>query len=137
MDAIDSIAEWVSSPKPSLADGNPNPNTPDAFPPRWGTAHKAALRAEVNNVLVHIHLRQGLKTLTDVITEFRREAVRQEFPSTAALMDLIASLPLSSCSAERVFSKMRMVGNRLRKVLHEPELARLLFVGVETPWDEG
>jgi hypothetical protein len=64
-------------------------------------------------------------------------AVRVEVPSMAALMDLIAAMPLTSCSAERIFSKMRLVGSRLRKLLKEPELNRLLFVGVETPWDEG
>jgi hypothetical protein len=137
LDAIDGIAEWLSTPKLSLAWGNPNANTPAAFPPRWGAAHVAALSAEINNVLLHIHARKTLKTLTDVLAEFRRDAVRVEFPSMAALMDLIAAMPLTSCSAERIFSKMRLVGSRLRKLLKEPELNRLLFVGVETPWDEG
>ena len=58
------------------------------------------------------------------------------FPATARLLALVAILPLSSASAERLFSKMRLVGTRLRG-LDEANLAQILFLGVEAPWDDG
>ena len=88
------------------------------------------------NVLKYIH-QQRLENLSAVLDKFSPGSDASiTFPATARLLALVAILPLSSASAERLFSKMRLVGTRLRG-LDEANLAQILFLGVEAPWDDG
>lgn len=134
-EALAKVAEWYMQAMEGIPEKCPDRDTPRVFSPVWGETHKTALLSECHDAVLHIH-RAGLKDLEDVLAEFRSEHLTVKFPATSKYLAVISILPLSSASCERLFSKMRLISNRLRTLMPE-NMAQLLFLGVEGAWDEG
>ena len=49
----------------------------------------------------------------------------------------IALTPLTSCSAERAFSKLKLIKSRLRSTMNQERLQSLMLVSVESDIMEG
>ena len=47
------------------------------------------------------------------------------------------TLPLMSCSAERAFSKLKIIKSRLRSTMHQERLQSLMFMSIESDIMEG
>ena len=47
------------------------------------------------------------------------------------------TLPLMSCSAERAFSKLKIIKSRLRSTMNQERLQSLMFMSIESDIMEG
>ncbi|XP_063592549.1 zinc finger MYM-type protein 1-like [Penaeus indicus] len=54
------------------------------------------------------------------------------FGEVKKLMEIALSLPLTSCSAERAFSKLKIIKNRLRSTMGQERLQSLMLMSVES-----
>ena len=64
---------------------------------------------------------------------FGCEAYRSIFPEYFKLLEIILSLPVSTATVERSFSKMRLIKTRLRSRLTDDNLKRLMRISIEGP----
>ena len=52
-------------------------------------------------------------------------------------MEIALTLPLTSCSAERAFSKLKLIKSRLRSTMNQERLQSLMLMSVESDIMEG
>ena len=63
------------------------------------------------------------------------DCVSSLYPNCIYLFKLLMIFPLSAACVERLFSKLKLVKNRLRNQLSQTTLERLLMIGTESPKD--
>ena len=52
-------------------------------------------------------------------------------------MKIVLTLPLTSCSAERAVSKLKIIKSRLRSTMNQERLQSLMFMSIESDIMEG
>ena len=57
--------------------------------------------------------------------------------NTIQLMKIALTLPLTSCSAERAFSKLKIIKFRLRSTMSQEQLQSFMFLSIESDIMEG
>lgn len=134
--ALRALCRHFATAKPPLHNlefgGHPKP-TPS--PPLWDASWQQGILSEYESA-VGIVLAEGCKTFGDVVSVLASGRHAVTHPWTARVMQLAAVLPLTSSSVERLFSKLRLVSTRLRK-LDDDSTNNVLFLGVEGAWEEG
>ena len=133
---LEKVADWFMSAKQGIPEVCPDFEHHDTFRPKWDDRHKTALLTECSNVCKYIH-QQGLQNLEQVLEHFRLGTdAATMYPACAQVLAMTSIMPISTASAERLFSKMRLVDTRLRQ-LSDEKMCQLVFLGVEAPWDDG
>ena len=59
------------------------------------------------------------------------------YDTTMKLMEIALTLPLTSCSAERAFSKLKLIKSRLRSTMSQERLQSLMLMSVESDIMDG
>ena len=59
------------------------------------------------------------------------------YGNTIQLMKIALTLPLTSCCAERAFSKLKIIKSRLRSTMNQERLQSLMFMSIESDIMEG
>ena len=74
-------------------------------------------------------------TFIDLFTVLNEEP--ECYGTTIKLMKIALTLPLTSCSAERAFSKLKLIKSRLRSTMNQERLESLMLMSVEPDIMEG
>lgn len=61
------------------------------------------------------------------------DAYTNIFPEIFKLLNIILALPIGTATVERSFSQMKLVKTRLRNMISDENLPRLLRIGIEGP----
>ncbi|CAB4033500.1 zinc finger MYM-type 1-like [Paramuricea clavata] len=69
-------------------------------------------------------------TFVDLFTVLNEEP--ECYGTTIKLMEIALTLPLTSCSAERAFSKLKLIKSRLRSTMNQERLQSLMLMSVES-----
>ncbi len=70
------------------------------------------------------HVQEMLKCLKD-------NQIESVFPSVSELLNIYATLPVSTSTVERSFSKLKLVKSSLRSLCNEERLSDLLLLSIE------
>ena len=62
----------------------------------------------------------------------RPSGVPSAFPNLSKIIKIALTLPLTSASAERSFSKLKIIKNRLRSTMRQDRLESLMLMSVES-----
>ena len=74
-------------------------------------------------------------TFVDLFTVLNEEP--ECYGNPIQLMKIALTLPLASCSAERAFSKLKIIKSRLRSTMNQERLQSLMFMSIESDRMEG
>ena len=72
---------------------------------------------------------KGLKTIVDVYVELL--PMKQAFPTTMSLVIAAITIPVSSTTCERTFSKMKLIKTTIRSTMSDIRLSDLCVLAVE------
>lgn len=75
-----------------------------------------------------------LRCIQDLAIQLNQnEDTRSDFPNLLIILDWVLAIPLSNAEAERDFSKLKIVKNRLRNRLEARNLNNLLTISINGP----
>ncbi|KAJ9437991.1 putative zinc finger MYM-type protein 1-like [Diplonema papillatum] len=106
-------------------------------PPYFSSEVKAGLEEELCHVLPAIKetvhsVDLAVCSFSEIIRAFLREtANRLAYPHTARLLTIPLAIPLTTAGAERLFSKLRLVKDRLSSRLNDTSLQGYMTVSTE------
>lgn len=91
------------------------------------SAEKKFLK-EIENKMERFHLK-------DVIDYFKiKPALRESLPQLSKFVEVLMTIPATSCSNERAFSLLRRLKNYLRSVMLEDRLNNLAILSIYKEW---
>ena len=105
--------------------------------PYFSTQDRHALESELEGALAAIkketeELCKGKTSFAKIIQTFLQEQInRIKFPHTTRVLLLCLAVPLSTSSVERLFSKLKIIKNRLSNRMTEQTLSDEFLVSVE------
>lgn len=74
---------------------------------------------------------KNIFSMLDLFKLFCNCKLQTVFPSLYTLLHISATLPVSSCSTERSFSKLKLVKTKLRTTMQEERLENLMLISCE------
>lgn len=72
-----------------------------------------------------------MASLVDFLKLFCLANLKSTFPNLYVIIKICVTLPVSSCSAERTFSKLKLIKTRLRTTMSEDRLGNLMKISCE------
>lgn len=75
---------------------------------------------------------QNSSSLMCIFQDFCKVGLKSIFPSLFMIIKIGVTLPVSSCSPERSFSKLKLIKTRLRSTMREDQLEYLMRISCET-----
>lgn len=76
-------------------------------------------------------VREGAASLQDLLLVIKKAELEEALPETMALLELAATMPLTSVHCERVFSRMKRVVTASRSRMKQNRKEQLVFLQVE------
>jgi len=90
---------------------------------------------DVDNTTQSSFSQENSGSLGDLFSIFYLENLQSTFPTHYVLLHLAITLPVSSCSVERSFSKLKLVKTKLRTTITEERLENLMRISCEQDVD--
>ena len=84
----------------------------------------------LQRVLGNARKEKRAATFIDLYDEIKHDILC--YSEVKKLMEIALSLPLTSCSAERAFSKLKLIKTRLRSTMGQERLQSLMLMSVES-----
>ena len=89
-----------------------------------------ALRAEFEVFRHHQEIR-NCEAISEILQLLYRRSLHITYPNVTVLYKLCLTLPVTTCSVERSFFKLKIVKNTLRSTMTESRLSSLLVLSIE------
>jgi hypothetical protein len=94
---------------------------------------------EPNNILSQNKKKENCESIENIFKICRSFGIKKIFPHMYTALSIAVTLPVSSASPERAFSKLKLIKNRLRSTMNEERLEALMIISCEldVPIDVG
>ena len=89
-----------------------------------------ALKAEFE-VFRHHQEITDCESVSEVLQLLNRKSLHEAYPNVTLLYRICLTLPVTTCSVERSFSKLKLVKSSIRSTMTETRLSSLLVLSVE------
>ena len=95
-----------------------------------GDVNQDALKAEFE-VFRHHQKITDCESVSEVLQLLNRKSLHEAYPNVTLLYRICLTLPVTTCSVERSFSKLKLVKSSIRSTMTEMILSSLLVLSVE------
>ena len=95
-----------------------------------GDVNQDALKAEFE-VFRHHQKITDCESVSEVLQLLNRKSLHEAYPNVTLLYRICLTLPVTTCSVERSFSKLKLVKSSIRSTMTETRLSSLLVLSVE------
>ena len=102
------------------------------FELKMGDIHAEELEMELNRFVCVVEQDKDLRYAKDFIDYIYKHELNEIYPNMAIRLRVLLTTPVTVASAERSFSRMKIIKNVLRSTMNNDRLSALGMISIET-----